>query len=272
MSKVPTYFTPVVLGASGFVGMCSDIAGKPIIAYCLVAFLVAMALCFALGRPAVLVDFFATTTTLKDTGDRIGIALTCCVLAVGVVGATVISQRVGGITEKAFPEIAAALDQRLGVVQEKVETIAADSRTIAKTTDALVKDGEFVKKAVGQWIGVERMDLYGKVGEFNFDTIFLNRSAFIFEDVNMIIRDADDPSLIFVNDIGRMMAPGATRLWRPKMVVRPEHIEICISGKRRDDGLLLKEVWHFRAPDSGFEYQLIKATGTTVFEHPKGCV
>lgn len=249
MGVLRSYTWPMFLALSAGLSAISDILQSAPIAYAFASLLLAIATfsIVAFKIPAI-ESAIRKAFSLEEAFPVVSFGASCAILAVLVFGFATISQRLGkqgGAIASAFPEVA-EIQSRIGIVERGVSEIADITRKTSAVTDQIKADTEFLNAASDRWLVIERMDIYGDARGYNFDVSLLNPSSFVFDNVNFIVRDASHRDLVFIKDTDQIVAPSATRFWRPKMKAKPQAIEVCISGKRQSDGVWTKEIRSYR--------------------------
>lgn len=271
MNTVKSYTWPALLalvsGVTAFADIMQDTFVAQLLAYSLLALGIAAVVFFkapwisGLARRAM--------PTLAQDFSPAAFAISCAVLGVAVYGFSQLSSRLsdqGGVIAAAYPEIE-SLQAQLGVVDAKVTQVAAVVEETAVDVKAIADETAFLTAAAGKWIGFERLDIYGEDGAFNFDAIFSNPSSFVFDSVDITVRDADNPSTIYIQETDQLIAPADSRLWRPEMTERPERMLVCISGQRRTDGVWTREERVYGNPNHiswAFMYRVVETNGLQV--------
>jgi len=171
-------------------------------------------------------------------------AISCAILGVAVYGFSQLSSRLGdqgGVIAAAYPEIE-NLQAQLGVVDENVAYVAAVVEQTAVEVRSVADETAFLTKAAGQWLGVESMHLYfdPAKNEGNINLRLDNQSSFVFDNVDIVLRDPRDPNQVLLHKSG-IIAQGELKVFSAEVLEGLAEVELCISGRRKQDDLWGKE-------------------------------
>lgn len=238
MNTIRSYTWPVLMalvsGVTAFADVIKDSFLAELLAYALIGLGVAAIVFFrAPGISRVSRKWFPGAGTDFSPG---AFAVSCGVLGVAVFGFAQLSARLsdqGGVIAAAFPEVT-EIQQQLGVVQEDVARIEETTANTAVVVDAISEDTVFLTKAAGQWLGIESLFYSPEFGTMNLR--INNPSSFVFDELDIVVRDSANPSKIILHRAG-ILARAELREFRAEGLGELDAIEVCISGRRKQDGL-----------------------------------
>jgi hypothetical protein len=281
MKTVRSYTWPVLLALVSALTAFSDVVRNnflaELMAYSLLAVGIAALVLFK--APMLSGTIRQAFPAVADDFSPVAFALSCSVLAVAVYGFAQISSQLGdqgGVIAAAYPEVE-QLQAQLGVVDAKVTQIAATTQETAVVVDQISDQTAFLTEAAGRWIGVSRVIVSGGSESFSLDARLENSSSFVFDNVRIIIRDADDATNVLVDQADRIIVPNDGILWFEQFEKLPQRIEVCVSGRRRDGDVWTIDRRIYGDADTGtyegaFIYRVVDTTGLTLANEQEQCV
>lgn len=246
MNTVRSYTWPALLALVSGVTAIADIMQDTFVAELLAYGLLALGIAALVFFKAPWLSEIARRSMPRVAQDfsPAAFAVSCAILGVAVYGFSQLSSRLsdqGGVIASAYPEVE-RLQAQLGILDEKVAYVAAVVDQTAVDVQSISEETAFLTRAAGQWIGVESMHVHfdpadGKAGiNLRLD----NQSSFVFDEVDIVLRDPRDHSRVFLHRSG-IIAQGELKVFQAEVLERVEEVELCISGRRKQDDLWGKE-------------------------------
>ncbi|GEM_PF-2366122 len=269
MKTIQSYTWPALLALVSGVTAFSDIMRDTFVAEMLAYSLLALGIAAVVFFKAPWISGVARRAMPRMAQDfsPAAFAVSCAILGVAVYGFSQLSSRLsdqGGVIAAAYPEIE-SLQAQLGVVDAKVEQVALVVEETAAAVDVISDRTEFLKDAAGHWLVTERLEISMDGEKAQVMLTMNNPSAFVFDNVDIIARDRQNPSIVYVHETG-LIAQGETKYWAIQAPTRPDEVELCVSGRRKSDGLWAFESRIYGNPDNShydnyYSYRVVETEG-----------